>query len=85
MVNIRTIMALSAAVALGGGVEIVRREDRVDRDTSPRRGMPEKPHSQSLADYNRQYFDSGKPMSKRAKRRARKLATRAPKQEPANG
>ncbi len=85
MDNIRTIMALSAAVALGGRVEIVRREDRVDRDTSPRRGIPEKPRNQFRADPGRQYFDSGKPMSKRAKRRARKLATRAPKQEPTNG
>ena len=85
MVNLRTIMALSAAVALGGGVEIVRREDRVDRDASPRRGMPEKPRNQFHADSSRQYFDSGKPMTKRAKRRARKLATRSPKQEPTNG
>lgn len=85
MSDIRTIMALSAAVALGGGVEIVRREDRVDRDTSPRRGRPEKPCNQFHADPDQRYFDSGKPMTKRAKRRARKLATRSPKQEPTNG
>jgi len=73
MSNIRSILAMGAILGLGGGVEIVRySSDRPDRELrAVRRRAPEKPRNQFHANPDQRYFDSGKPMSKRAKRHAR--------------
>ncbi len=76
MSDIRSILAMGAILGLGGGAltpEVVRYSyDRPDREIrAVRRRAPEKPRNQFHANPSQQYFDSGKPMSKRARRRAR--------------